>query len=149
MEGRHQMRALIRAGREMAGNMPLGELYNLIMNLSIDAVGATRGVLMTVEGDELIVRAAKGEGFRISSMVRDRVIKEKTSLLVRDARLDQAFADRMSIVQQQIRSMLAVPLQTDDRVIGLIYLDSPHFVHEFTRADLNLLPVRLNVPGTR
>src|SRR5262249_58070334 len=53
-------------------------------------------------------------------LVRDRVIKEKTSLLVRDARLDQEFAARMSIVQQQIRSMLAVPLQTDDRVIGLI-----------------------------
>jgi len=81
--------------------------------------------------------------------VRDRVIKEKTSLLVRDARLDQAFAERMSIVQQQIRSMLAVPLQTDDRVIGLIYLDSPHFVREFTKDDLNLLTVMANVAAIR
>src|SRR5256886_11616827 len=149
IEGGPQMRALIRAGRELAGNMPLNELFNLIMNLSIDAVGAARGVLMTVEGDELVVRAARGEGFRISSMVRDRVITEKMSLLVRDARLDQAFAERMSIVQQQIRSMLAVPLQTDDRVIGLIYLDSPHFVHEFTRDDLNLLTVMANVAAIR
>ncbi len=98
------------------------------MNLSIDAVGAARGVLMTLEGDELVARAARGEGFRISNAVRDRVIQEKASLLVRDARLDEAFAERMSIVQQQIRSMVAVPLQTDDRVIGLIYLDSPHFI---------------------
>ena len=143
------MRALIRAGRELAGNMPLTDLFNLIMDLSIDAVGAARGVLMTLEGEELVVRAARGEGFRISSMVRDRVINEKTSLLVRDARLDQAFAERMSIVQQQIRSMLAVPLQTDDRVIGLIYLDSPHFVHEFTKDDLNLLTVMANVAAIR
>jgi serine phosphatase RsbU (regulator of sigma subunit) len=149
IEGGPQMRALIRAGRELAGNMPLNDLFNLIMDLSIDAVGAARGVLMTVEGDELMVRAARGEGFRISSMVRDRVINEKTSLLVRDARLDQAFAERMSIVQQQIRSMLAVPLQTDDRVIGLIYLDSPHFVHEFTKEDLNLLTVMANVAAIR
>ncbi len=149
IEGGPQMRALIRAGRELAGNMPLAELFNLIINLSIEAVGASRGVLMTVEGEELVVRAARGEGFRISSMVRDRVIKEKTSLLVRDARLDQAFAERMSIVQQQIRSMLAVPLQTDDRVIGLIYLDSPHFVHEFTKDDLNLLTVMANVAAIR
>jgi serine phosphatase RsbU (regulator of sigma subunit)/pSer/pThr/pTyr-binding forkhead associated (FHA) protein len=149
IEGGPQMRALIRAGRELAGNMPLSELFNLIMNLSIDAVGAARGVLMTVEGEELVVRAARGEGFRISSMVRDRVIREKMSLLVRDARLDQAFAERMSIVQQQIRSMVAVPLQTDDRVIGLIYLDSPHFVREFTKDDLNLLTVMANVAAIR
>jgi serine phosphatase RsbU (regulator of sigma subunit) len=149
IEGGPQMRALIRAGRELAGNMPLSDLFNLIMDLSIEAVGAARGVLMTVEGEDLVVQAARGEGFRISSMVRDRVIKEKTSLLVRDARLDQAFAERMSIVQQQIRSMLAVPLQTDDRVIGLIYLDSPHFVHEFTKDDLNLLTVMANVAAIR
>jgi phosphoserine phosphatase RsbU/P len=149
IEGGRQMRALISAGRELAGNMPLADLFKLIMDLSIDAVGAARGVLMTVEGDDLVVRAARGEGFRISRMVRDRVIKDKTSLLVRDARLDQAFAERMSIVQQQIRSMLAVPLQTDDRVIGLIYLDSPHFVHEFTKDDLNLLTVMANVAAIR
>ena len=149
IEGGAQMRALLRAGRELAGNMPLAELFNLIMTLSIDAVGAARGVLMTVEGKDLVVQAARGEGFRISSMVRDRVIREKTSLLVCDARLDEAFAGRESIVQQQIRSMLAVPLQTDDRVIGLIYLDSPHLVHEFTKDDLNLLTVMANVAAIR
>ena len=144
-----QMQALIRAGRELAGNMPLDDLFNLIMNLSIDAVGAARGVLMTLEGDELVPRAARGEGFRISNAVRDRVIRDKASLLVRDARLDEAFAERMSIVQQQIRSMVAVPLQTDDRVIGLIYLDSPHFVHEFSKDDLSLLTVMANVAAIR
>jgi len=149
IEGGEHMKALINAGRELAGHRPLEELFQLIMDLSVKAVGAARGVLMTVEGDDLQVRAAKGEGFRISSQVRDMVIKDKQSLLVRDARLDEAFAGRMSIVQQQIRSMLAVPLQTDNRVIGLIYLDSPHFVHEFTKDDLNLLTVMANVAAIR
>src|SRR5689334_22936516 len=108
IESGGHMKALIRAGRELAGHMPLAKLFELIMDLSIEAVGAARGVLMTLEENELVVQAAKGEGFRISSAVRDQVILEKRSLLVRDARLDQAFADRMSIVQQQIRSMLAV-----------------------------------------
>src|SRR5579871_4800286 len=101
IQGGGHMHALINAGRELAGHKPLNELFELIMNLSIKAVRATRGVLMTLEGEELCVRAATGEGFRISSTVRDSVIKERRSLLVRDARLDQAFADRMSIVQQQ------------------------------------------------
>jgi sigma-B regulation protein RsbU (phosphoserine phosphatase) len=149
LEGGPQMRALIRAGRELAGHRPLSELFNLIMDLSIDAVGASRGVLMTLEGEELVVRAAKGEGFRISSAGRDRVLKEKSSLLVRDARLDQAFAERLSIVEGQVRSILAVPLQTENRVIGLIYLDSPHFVREFTKDDMNLLTVMANIAATR
>ena len=48
-----------------------------------------------------------------------------------------------------IRSILAVPLQTEERVIGLIYLDSPHFVHPFTREDLNLLTVMANVAAIK
>jgi len=64
--------------------------------------------------------------------VRDQVIQQKRSMLVRDALTDEALAARASIVQQKIRSMLAVPLQTDDKVIGLIYLDSPFLIREFT-----------------
>ncbi len=149
LDGGRQISALIRAGRELAGHRPLGELFQLIMDLSIDAVGAARGVLMTIENGELETRAAKGEGFRISTAVRDKVLNDRTSLLVRDARLDQAFAERMSIVQQQVRSILAVPLQTESRVIGLIYLDSPHLIHEFSKHDLNLLTVMANVAAIR
>jgi sigma-B regulation protein RsbU (phosphoserine phosphatase) len=147
---RLQMSALLRAGRELAEyKSTLSELFDLIMGLSIEAVGAARGVLITVENGELLVRAAKGEGFRISTTVRDRVLNEGNSLLVRDARLDQALAERMSIVEQQVRSILAVPLQTEKGVIGLIYLDSPHFIHEFTKDDLNLLTMMSNIAAIR
>jgi sigma-B regulation protein RsbU (phosphoserine phosphatase) len=149
MQGSPQMRALIRAGRELAGHRPLDELFQVIMDLSVEAVCAGRGVLMTLEGDELQVRANRGEGFKISSTVRDRVLKEKSSLLVRDAQLDQALREHMSIVEQKVRSMIAVPLQTNDRVIGLIYVDSPHLIREFSREDLNLLTVMANVAAIR
>ncbi|MGA2183341.1 MAG: SpoIIE family protein phosphatase [Bryobacteraceae bacterium] len=143
------MKALVDAGRQLVRNLPLSELFQLIMNLSIEAVGAARGVLMTLEGDELVVRASKGQGFRISSGVRDEVLIQKRSLLISDVSDNRALMERMSIVQQQIRSMVAVPLQTEDRVIGLIYLDSPHFIHAFTNEDLNLLTVMANIAATR
>ncbi|MGH9666675.1 MAG: PP2C family protein-serine/threonine phosphatase, partial [Bryobacteraceae bacterium] len=149
LQGSPQMRALIRAGQELAVHRPLQDLFQVIMDLSVEAVGAGRGVLMTLEGKDLVVRAARGSGFQISSAVRDRVLREKASLLVRDALLDQAFKERMSIVEQKVRSMLAVPLQTNDRVIGLIYLDSPHFIREFTPEDLSLLTVMANVAAIR
>jgi sigma-B regulation protein RsbU (phosphoserine phosphatase) len=149
LAGGAQMRALIRAGRELAGHKSLSELFEDILSLSIEAVAASRGVLMTLEGTELVVRAARGEGLRMSAKVRDSVLREKKSWLVRDTRLDQALAGRESIVEQQIRSMLAVPLQTESRVIGLIYLDSPFFVREFKDEDLSLLTVMANIAAVR
>jgi sigma-B regulation protein RsbU (phosphoserine phosphatase) len=148
-QGTPQMRALIDAGRELAGHRPLADLFPLIMDLSTKAVRAGRGVLMTLDGDQLNVRAAHGEGFQISSTVRDRVLKEKDSLLIRDAQMDMALRQHMSIVEQKVRSMIAVPLQTNDRVIGLIYVDSPDAIREFTVEDLNLLTVMANIAAIR
>jgi len=144
-----QMQALIRAGRELVGYRPLNELFEVIMDLAMQAVMAARGVLMTLEDGELIVRASRGAGFKISTTVRDRVLKEKTSLLVRDTQLDQALREQKSIVQGKVRGMIAVPLQTNDRVIGLIYVDTPDLIREFTREDLGLLTVMANIAATR
>src|SRR5258706_6815536 len=141
--------ALIRAGQELAGHRLLDELFELILDLSIQAVGAERGVLMTLEGEDLVVRSVRGEGFRISTAVRDRVLKERASLLVRDTALDDAFKSRDSIVGQQVQSVMAVPLQTNDRVIGLVNVDSRSFARPFTPDDLDLLTVIANVAAIR
>ncbi len=143
------MQALIRAGQELSENRPLHELFPVILDLAIQAVNAQRGVLMSLEGDELVPRAHKGDGFRISSAVRDRVLKERSSILVRDAQLDDAFKGRMSIVEQKVHTMMAVPLQTKERIIGLIYLDSPFILREFTKDDLDLLTVMANIAAIR
>ena len=143
------MQALIRAGQELSENRPLAELFPVILDLAIQAVNAQRGVLLISEGDSLAPKAHKGEGFRISSGVRDRVLKEKCSILVRDAQMDDAFKGRMSIVEQKVRTMMAVPLQTKERIIGLIYVDSPFVLREFTKDDLSLLTVMANVAAIR
>jgi serine phosphatase RsbU (regulator of sigma subunit) len=144
-----QVSALIRAGNELAGHRPLPELFRFILDLSIQTVKADRGVLMTLEDGELVVRANKGEGFRISSAVRDRVLNSGNSVLVRDISSDVAFRERKSIVEQNIRTLMAVPLQTRDQIIGLIYVDSPSLLREFTKDDLNLLTVMANVAAIR
>jgi serine phosphatase RsbU (regulator of sigma subunit) len=143
------MQALIRAGQELSENRPLSELFQVILDLAIQAVNAQRGVLLLLENETLVARAHKGDGFRISTAVRDRVIKEKTSILVRDAQLDDAFKGRMSIVEQKVHTMMAVPLQTKDRIIGIIYVDSPFILREFTKSDLDLLTVMANVAGIK
>ena len=148
-KGSAPLQALIRAGQELSENRPLEELFQVILDLAIQAVNAQRGVLLALEGEELVPRAHKGDGFRISTAVRDRVLKEKSSVLVRDAQLDDAFKGRMSIVEQKVHTMMAVPLQTKDRIIGLIYVDSPFVLREFTKDDLNLLTVMASICAVR
>ncbi|HET8548519.1 MAG TPA: SpoIIE family protein phosphatase [Bryobacteraceae bacterium] len=143
------MQALIRAGQELSSHLPLDELFRLILDLSIEAVGASRGVLVTMEGTEFVVRAVKGEHFRISAAIRDRVIRERASLLVVDTMLDSALRQRQSIVLEGVRSFMAVPLQTRDKVIGLIYVDAQRLLHTFTEEDLSLLTVMANIAAAR
>lgn len=147
--GTAQIQALIRAGQCLSENHPLEELFPLILDLAMQAVNAQRGVVMLLDAGELSTKAHKGESFYISTAVRDKVLGDRKSILVRDAQLDEAFRGRMSIVQHKVHSMMAVPLQTNDQIIGLIYLDSPFQLREFTRDDLNLLTVMANTAAIR
>jgi serine phosphatase RsbU (regulator of sigma subunit) len=141
--------ALLKVGRELGAHQPLEQLFETILELASDAVGARRGLLMTVEGDALVVRARRGESFRISRSISERVLKEKVSVVVADVAVDPAWELHQSIVAQGIRSLVAAPLQTDDRVIGLIYLDSTGTSQPFSSADLDLLTVMANVAAMR
>src|SRR5437763_5306800 len=143
------IQALIGAVQAFEESRSLNELYPVVLDLAIQAVNAQRGVILVLEGDTLVPRAHKGEGFRISSAVRDRVLQEKTSILVRDAQLDDAFKGRMSIVEQKVHTMMAVPLQTKDRIVGLLYLDSPFVFREFTKDDLSLFTIMENLAAFR
>jgi serine phosphatase RsbU (regulator of sigma subunit) len=147
--GGNRVQALIEAGRELAQHRPLHELFPVILDLAVKSVGARRGVLTTLEQGALRVRAARGDEFRISRAVRDQVLTEKKSLLVLDTSQDERLRSSMTLVQEGVRSLMAVPLQTSDRVTGLIYVDMPDIVRPFTTEDLTLLTVLANVAAIR
>jgi sigma-B regulation protein RsbU (phosphoserine phosphatase) len=141
--------ALLRAGKQLNEQRPLTELFQNILNLSIETTGAERGVLLTLENNQLVAQASRGENFRISTTVRDTVLRDKTSLLVLDTAQDVSFKEQQSIVMQQVRTLMAVPLQTDTEVIGLLYLDSRTGLRMWTAEDLNLLTIIANVAAMR
>ena len=141
--------ALIRAGRELSGHQTLGELFDLILDLSMTAAGADRGALLTVEEGAFIPQATRGGSFAISTTVRDRVVRDRASVLVVDTHADAALRGQESIIAQSVRSVIAVPLQTRETVIGLIYLDALNLLHSFSRDDLNLLTVMANIAAIR
>jgi len=149
LAGTPRVKALLDAGRELAGHRPLKELFRVILDLATQSVGAKRGVLMLEENGVLTPRAATGAGFHISTAVRDRVMRDKESLLVGDTLLHAELRESHTIVQQGIRSFLAVPLQTQDKAIGLIYVDSQNLLRQFTEEDLTLLTVMAHIAAIR
>lgn len=143
------LRALIRVGRELAQRRPLDELFSVILDLALESVNAERGVVMVLENDELIVSASRGGEFRISTAVRDKVLTERASLLVESIAETPALKERKSLILQGVRSLMCVPLQTDERVIGLLYVDALNYLRRFTNDDLSLLTVMANVAAIR
>jgi Serine phosphatase RsbU, regulator of sigma subunit len=141
--------ALLHAGRELALRRPLPELFRIILDLALNAAGAERGVLLTCEKSGLAIQAVSGADFHLSTAVRRKVLENRESLLIQDVDLDASLQNRESIIGRGIRSLMAVPIQTDERVIGLLYLDSPASPAGFAVEDLNLLTVMANVAGIR
>ncbi len=147
--GTPRVQTLLDAGRELASHRPLEELFPKILSLALNAVGAERGVLLTKDGDNLNLRANHGDGFRISQSVRDRVLNGRESLLVVDVNQDEALMASRTIISSGVRSLMAVPLQTESQVIGLLYLDSSRFLKAFTQEDLTLATVLANIAAIR
>ncbi|MEZ5367173.1 MAG: GAF domain-containing protein [Bryobacterales bacterium] len=92
--------------------------------------------------------SAAGQRVSISKRVRDQVMNDRMSLIIQDALVDPRWKEQHSIISQGIRSLMAAPLQTDDRVIGMLYLDSGE-TSEFTTEDLELTTVMANIAAVR
>ncbi len=143
------LQALLHAGAEFAGKMSLSELLPLILELAANAVGAPRGMLLLDENGDLVPRAVRGKPFSISRTAQERVLAGRESLLIQDTLSDEKLRMQASIISQGVRSILAAPLQTKDKVIGLLYLDSASAARALTREDLDLLTVMANMAAVR
>ena len=67
------------------------------------------------------------------------VLQEGVALLCNDLPAAQEFSDTASVVDRHIRSVLAVPLEVFDRVLGVIYLDASDPAVRFDEDHLQLL----------
>jgi hypothetical protein len=81
----------------------------------------------------------------ISHTIAKKVIRERVSVLVDDAVLDERFKEASSIQDLQVRSILCAPIWRDDAVSGLIYLDHLMHAYAFTEADRELLVAVANL----
>ncbi len=80
----------------------------------------------------------------ISRTILDLVRSQKVAVLTHDAQADQRFEAGQSVRIHGIRSAMCAPLWHRERIIGVIYVDSPLHVGSFSAADLDLLTALAN-----
>jgi adenylate cyclase len=80
----------------------------------------------------------------ISRTILDLVTRQKVAMLTHDAQADQRFEAGQSVRIHHIRSAMCAPLWLRERVIGVMYVDSPLHVGSFSAADLDLLTALSN-----
>ena len=75
----------------------------------------------------------------VPQSIAKKAVAEKVALLSDNAGEDQRFGGQ-SILMQQIRSAICAPLiGSEDRVLGVLYVDNPSITHRFSDEDLEFL----------
>jgi len=147
------LRTLYEVGKALLSTHDLGELLNLIMDQVFRELPAERGFLLLLDEDsgELVpsVSRAKEPGFEggitISRTITDTVIRDRVSVLTKDAATDPRFREGESVMMYGIRSALCAPLWNEDVVVGVIYTDTRAGSESFTEDDLDLLTAMANL----
>ncbi|MEP6729778.1 MAG: adenylate/guanylate cyclase domain-containing protein [bacterium] len=75
----------------------------------------------------------------VPQSIARKAVAEKVALLSDNAGEDQRFGGQ-SILMQQIRSAICAPLiGSEDKVLGVLYVDNPSITHRFSDEDLEFL----------
>ena len=147
---------LADAGRLLVLPRPLRETCDELLRFVEQALRASRYVLLLrSESGELVQMAARTRGgpanqpLALSRAIMGEVLEQCTSVLTADAALDPRFQGQMSIVAQSVHSAMAVPLFDNERVLGLIYVDSHDPGTSFGEEQLELLTLLANMAAVK
>jgi PAS domain S-box-containing protein len=144
------LRALAETTALINSSLNTHEVLNQVMDTVISLTGAERGyiVLKNRSSGELEFRVARGmeqstldesQGMIISKTIVNQVADTGEPELTDNASMDERYQSQESIVNFQLRSILAVPLKVRDEVIGVVYCDNRFMSGLFKNTELEVL----------
>ena len=149
LRARRDLEALYRVGRRVNGILKTTQLLPTLLDLVFEEIGHVQRssiFLLNSQSQEFRRGAARDRSGEVgsdsgifSSTMAQQVIKEKAAVLTYDALTDERFSSGDSVHSQGIHSAICAPLQTKDRLLGVIYADSTTPRNRFTRDDLRLM----------
>ena len=151
-----------RVSVALLSSLSLDETLKQVLDFVFEALPADHGYVMLFEKipgqsePELICKTLKTRKptpakteVKISHSISEQVLKQGSSVLTSDAQQDPRFQQHQSIVLSGIRSVMAVPLALEDRILGMIYVDSSFGTNRFNETQLQLLTLIAGVAAIR
>ena len=147
---------LHRISEEFAGARDINRLTDATLQTILHVLPADRCAVLlrredAMHGDAEVVaartRVQSGRRFAVSRTLIADVIARGVSVFAHDASIDERFSGGDSIIQQQVRSVMCVPLRTTDQILGVLYVDSLSGAGRFDESDLELLAAIGNQAG--
>jgi len=123
-------------------------LLHEAMNVVFGLVDAERGAIFLLDSKtgQLVRRVSrvkqsgdKGTDRVSKNEVIDLVLQEKKAVFTLDAIADSRFEKSRSVQSQNIRSCMCVPLASQHRVLGILYVDSRLQTGNFSKEQLTLV----------
>jgi PAS domain S-box-containing protein len=130
---------VIKVSQAVSGEIVLEKMLDTLMRTAIAQAGAERGLLIlshaaeprisaeaTISGDTVLVelRDAHVTASALPESVLQYVLRTRESVILDDAAAQPPFAADPYIDQRQPRSILALPLITQTKLIGVLYLEN-------------------------
>jgi signal transduction histidine kinase/DNA-binding response OmpR family regulator/HAMP domain-containing protein/HPt (histidine-containing phosphotransfer) domain-containing protein len=142
-----QFQVISEAGRRMTSILPADELLWEIARLVKETLGYYLVGIALIEGDELVFKAGAGAVWEIPHFQPPRlkvgregitgwVAQSGEPLLVPDLSQESRYYGLPEA--SEMRSELAVPLRTKEKVIGVMHVQSDH-LNAFDESDLEVL----------
>jgi len=146
----HRVSELLAEARDLDG------LSDATLRAILEVTEADRAALVMRRADpatggaEVVAARSRLPGsadFVVSRTLVADVIDKGVSTFAHDATADARFSGGQSVVGQQIRSVMCVPLRTTDEILGALYVDSVSGPGRFSEPDLELLAAIGNQAG--
>ena len=127
-----EVQLLYQVARTLLSEHDYGELLASVLDVTIEGLGADRGLVVVPEGDGF--RAAVARNFRhdaltraeeaVSSSIAAEVLEQGRAVLIGDASSSDRFRNRESVQRLALRSVLCAPLVASNEAFALIYLEN-------------------------
>ena len=148
--------SVLKVSQAVSGEIVLEKLLETLMRAAIEHAGAERGLLIASRGDELQIEAeatTSGDDVTVhlpdgahataalpESLVR-YVVRTEESVILDDASSQNPFSADPYIVQRRARSTLCLPLLSQAKLVGILYLENNLAAQVFTPDRVTVLKV--------
>ncbi|MGB9599441.1 MAG: FHA domain-containing protein, partial [Myxococcota bacterium] len=139
---------LSEIGKYLIQGYEFEDVLSKIAEIVVRTIKADKCFIFTigVQG-ELELKVAKYldgrtvENHEYSRTIINTALNDRLSILTINAQEDLRFRESRSIIAHSITSAICVPLWLEDRVLGVIYMESNILVRPFKKSDLDLVTV--------